>query len=47
MELCNYPSAQKCRYYEIEAIEIPIFRVMKQGIGCRCRNLLSKICKIS
>lgn len=24
MELCNYPSAQKCRYYEIEAIEIPI-----------------------
>ena len=42
MELCNYPSAQKCRYYEIEAIEIPIFRVMKQGIGCRCRNLLSK-----
>lgn len=24
MELCNYPSAQKCRFYEIEAIEIPI-----------------------
>lgn len=24
MELWNYPSAQKCRYYEIEAIEIPI-----------------------
>lgn len=24
MELWNYPSTQKCRYYEIEAIEIPI-----------------------
>lgn len=24
MELWNYPKAQKCRYYEIEAIEIPI-----------------------
>ena len=24
MELCNYPIEQKCRFYEIEAIEIPI-----------------------
>lgn len=24
MELCQYPNPQKCRYYEIEAIEIPI-----------------------
>lgn len=24
MELWNYPKAQKCRFYEIEAIEIPI-----------------------
>lgn len=24
MQLCNYNSAQKCRFYEIEAIEIPI-----------------------
>ena len=24
MELCSYPKAQKCRLYEIEAIEIPI-----------------------
>lgn len=24
MQLCSYNSAQKCRFYEIEAIEIPI-----------------------
>ena len=24
MELCNYPNPAKTRYYEIEAIEIPI-----------------------
>lgn len=24
MELCNYPGPQKTRFYEIEAIEIPI-----------------------
>lgn len=33
--------------WDIESGMWGIFRVMKQGIGCRCRNLLSKICKIS
>lgn len=32
--------------WDIESGMWGIFRVMKQGIGCRCRNLLSKICKI-